>query len=136
MPFAEECRGHWVFTASSKQPPYVVDAGVQPIIQPGEVYSGMYGRVNVSFFPYANSGKKGVGCGLNGVQKLRDGEPLSGRVTAEEAFGAPLPGTPAAAATPFAGGAPAYPAQARPAAGYGTMPAGYPQIDPITGQPR
>lgn len=55
--------------------PYVVDANIQPILQQSEIYSGMYGRANVSFFPYNASGKKGIGCGLNGVQKLRDGEP-------------------------------------------------------------
>ena len=85
-PFGEECKGCWVFTASSKQAPFVVDAQVQNIINPQEVYSGMYGNVNVTFFPYNSNGRKGVGCGLNGVQKVRDGEPLSGRVTAAEAF--------------------------------------------------
>lgn len=91
MPYGEECKGHWVFTASSKadRAPFVVDANVQPILQQAEVYSGMYGQVNVSFFPYNNSGKKGIGCGLNGVQKLRDGEPLGSQISAEEAFGVP-----------------------------------------------
>ena len=28
MPYGEECRGCWVFTASSKQAPFVVDANV------------------------------------------------------------------------------------------------------------
>ena len=37
----------------------------------------MYGRVSIRFFPYFNSGKKGIGCGLNNVQKLEDGEILS-----------------------------------------------------------
>ena len=86
MPFGEECKGCWVFTASGKQAPFVVDAQVQNIINPQEVYSGMYGNVSVTFFPYNNNGKKGIGCGLNGVQKVMDGEPLSGRVTAAEAF--------------------------------------------------
>ena len=31
----------------------------------------------MNFFPYAVSGKKGIGCGLGNVQKLMDGEPLS-----------------------------------------------------------
>ena len=95
MPFGEECRGCWVFTASSKQPPFVVDGQVQRIISPAEVYSGMWGNVNVNFFPYSSNGKKGVGCGLNGVQKTRDGDPIPGRVTPEEAFqpvAAPAPG--------------------------------------------
>ena len=50
--FGEECRGCWVFTASSKQAPFVVDAQVQPIIDPTQVYSGMWANVNVTFFAY------------------------------------------------------------------------------------
>lgn len=98
QPFGPECKGHWVFTASSKadRPPFVVDANVQKIINPAEIYSGMYCNVNISFYAYNNSGKKGIGCGLNGVQKTRDGEPLGGGVTAEEAFG----GQPTAQAAP------------------------------------
>lgn len=108
--FGEECRGMWVFTASSKQAPFVVDANVQPIINPTQVYSGMWGNVNVNFFPYANAGKKGIGCGLNGVQKTQDGDPLGGHVTAEEAFGpASAPAVPAyGAAMPATPGAAGY----------------------------
>lgn len=109
--FGEECKGCWVFTASTKQPPFVVDEYVQNIIDPTKVYSGMWGNVNVTFFAYNNAGKKGIGCGLNGVQKIRDGEALGGQITAQEAF-KPV-GTPPSAA----------PAYAPPA------------VDPITGQP-
>lgn len=94
MAFGPECKGHWVFTASAKAdyPPEVVDKMRNPIINQSEVYSGMYGRVNVNFFPYAFGGKKGIGCGLGPVQKLRDGEALGGgRVSAAQAFGAPQP---------------------------------------------
>ena len=113
MAFGPECRGCWVFTASSKadRPPFVVDTQVQPIIDPTQVYSGMWGNVNVTFFAYNNAGKKGIGCGLNGVQKIRDGETLGGQITAQEAFKAV--GAPPTAA----------PAYAPPA------------VDPITGQP-
>lgn len=86
QPYGEECRGCWVLTASSKNPPFVVDNQVQNIIDPTQVYSGMWGNVNVNFFAYNSAGKKGIGCGLNGVQKTRDGEPLTSRVTAQEAF--------------------------------------------------
>lgn len=95
MPFGDECKGHWVFTASSKQPPKLVDASIQPIITPGEIYSGIYARVGVDFFAYANAGKKGIGCGLGNVQKISDGDPLGGGRSAEEDFG-----TPTAAAAP------------------------------------
>ena len=145
MPFGDECKGHWVVTASNKNAPFVVDANVQPILQQNEVYSGMYGRASITLFPYASNGRKGVGCALNGIQKLRDGEALSGRVSAEDAFGTPAPGTPAYGAVPPQAPvyapqpqAPAYPAYAQqPAAvpaGYPQQPAG-PQIDPITGLP-
>lgn len=87
MPFGEECKGHWVFTASSKQQQAVVDLNIQPILNQTEVYSGMFARVNVNFFPYNTNGKKGIGCGLGPVQKIADGEPLGGRVSAEAAFG-------------------------------------------------
>lgn len=115
QPFGEECRGCWVFTASSKNQPFVVDAQVQNIIDPTQVYSGMWGNVNVNFFPYNSNGKKGVGCGLNGVQKTRDGEPLGNRVTAQEAF-RPVAQAPA------------------PAPNYSQQYAA-PAVDPITGQP-
>ncbi len=113
--FGAECKGCWAFTASSKadRPPFVVDAQVQKIINPAEIYSGCYGNVSVTFFAYNSAGKKGVGCGLNGIQKTRDGEPLGSRVTAEEAFSV----VGAAPAAPAWGAAPA------PAPAWGAAPA-------------
>lgn len=52
-----------------------------------DFYSGCYGAVTVNFFPYENSGNKGIGCGLNNVVKLEDGDKLSGGRTADEDFG-------------------------------------------------
>lgn len=90
--FGPECKGHWVLTASSKQQQSVVDLNLNPIINQSEVYSGMYGRVNINFFAYSNSGNKGIGAGLGPVQKTRDGEALGGRVSVEQAFGDALAG--------------------------------------------
>lgn len=84
-PYGPECKGHWVIALSSKQQQAIVDANMNPIMNQTEVYSGMYGRVHINFYPYSNK-KKGVGAGLGPVQKLRDGEPLGGRVSAEQAF--------------------------------------------------
>lgn len=121
MAFGPECKGHWVFTASAKvdYPPEVVDANRNPIINQSEVYSGMYAYVNVSFYPYAFGGKKGIGCGLGPVMKVRDGESLGGRaMTAAQAFGnIPMPTQ-----------QPAYSQQAGQAAGSRG-------VDPITGLP-
>lgn len=92
MPFGDECKGHWVFTASSKidYPPEIVDVSGNRIISPSEIYSGIYARVHVNFYPYAFGGKKGIGVGLGPVQKVSDGEPLGGgAVSASAVFGAP-----------------------------------------------
>lgn len=114
-PYGEECRGHMVMTASSKTKPSVVDLNVQPIIDPNGFYSGCYARATINFYTYNRNGNKGVGCGLNNVQKLEDGEPLSGRTTADEDFGGqnawngpasyPLPGQ---GASSYGYGQPAY----------------------------
>lgn len=85
--FSEECKGYWVMTASSEQKPQVVDINLNEIMNPAEIYSGMFARVSIRFFPYFNSGKKGIGCGLCNVQKLEDGEPLGGRTNAADDFG-------------------------------------------------
>jgi hypothetical protein len=87
MPFGEECKGHFVFTASSKLAPEIVDLSMQRILKQTDIYSGIYARVSVRFFPYASNGKKGIGCGLGPVQKIQNGEPLGSRVSAALAFG-------------------------------------------------
>ncbi|MED1419046.1 DUF2815 family protein [Bacillus smithii] len=93
MPFGEECKGHWVFTASAglDHPPKIVDINLNPIIDPTEVYSGMYGRIAINFAPYSNAGKKGIGAYIStNVQKTRDGDPLGAAApAAADDFGAP-----------------------------------------------
>lgn len=87
--YGEECKGHWVINcnANPDHPPKAVDAQLQPIINESDVYSGIYGYVNVNFYPYFFSGKKGIGCGLNAVMKTRDGQPLGGSApSVDEAF--------------------------------------------------
>ena len=95
-PFGAECKGHWVFTASNKNPVQMVDAGMNPILQKGELYSGCYARVCVSIFAYNSNGKRGIGFGLEAVQKLRDGDPLGGGVSVADAFGGAPAAQPAA----------------------------------------
>lgn len=153
-PFGPEAKGHWVLTASSKQQQAIVDANLNPIIDQTQVYSGMYGRVNINFFAFSNSGNRGIGAGLGPVQKLTDGEPLGGQISAEQAFGN-VPQQPSYGQQPtypqqgFGGQhgytTPQQPAYAPPAqTGYGQQPnqqptypqqPQQPQIDPITGKP-
>lgn len=109
-PFGPEAKGHWVFTASSAEdkPVEVVDANMQPIISPTQIYSGVYANISVNFFPYNFQGKKGIGCGLGPVQKVADGEPLGGQAPS--------------ASTVFTATQPAQPTQGQ-------------RINPMTGQP-
>ena len=109
-PFGPECKGCWVFAASTPadKPVDVVDAQMNRIIDATQVYSGIYANVCVNFFAYKYQGKKGIGCGLGPVQKVRDGEKLGGSApTASSVFHA-IPQTGAQSA---------------------------PDVNPLTGQP-
>ena len=75
-PFGPECKGCWVINVSTKNPPVVVDAFRNPITDPGEVYSGCYGRASINFYGYSRNGNKGISAGLLSIQKLHDGEPF------------------------------------------------------------
>ena len=78
--------GHYFLNANSTTAPGIVDADCQPILTRSEVYSGVYGRASISFYAFNSSGNRGIACGLNNLQKLRDGEPLGGRASAESDF--------------------------------------------------
>lgn len=78
--------GCMFLNASSTVAPGIVDAKRQPITDHSLVYSGVYGRASVTFFAFNVDGNRGISCGLNNLQKIRDGEPLSARIPAEEDF--------------------------------------------------
>lgn len=72
--------------ATSKKQPGVVDAKVQRIINPSDVYGGCYGVASLRAFFYKEEGNVGISFGLVNCQKTRDGEPLGGRSTPEMDF--------------------------------------------------
>lgn len=72
--------------ANSATAPGIVDANCQSIIDRSEVYSGVYGRASINFYAFNSNGNKGIACGLNNLQKIRDGEPLGGKSRAEDDF--------------------------------------------------
>ena len=72
--------------ANSTTVPGVVDANRNEILDKSEVYSGCYGRASISFYAFNANGNKGIACGLNNLQKIKDGEPLGGRASAESDF--------------------------------------------------
>lgn len=72
--------------ANSTTKPGIVDADCQHILERSEVYSGVYGRASINFYAFNSNGNKGIACGLNNLQKIRDGEPLGGKPRAEDDF--------------------------------------------------
>lgn len=84
---AEEYAGMYFLNANSNQKPGIIDMYKNEILDPTEVYSGCWGRASINFFPFNSNGNKGVGVGLNNIQKLGDDEPLGGaRASAEDDF--------------------------------------------------
>ncbi|ARP51075.1 DUF2815 family protein [Caproicibacterium sp. XB2] len=78
----------YFINANSTTAPGIVDADRQPILERSEVYSGVYGRASISMYSFNTNGNKGIACGLNNLQKIRDGEPLGSRSRAEDDFAA------------------------------------------------
>ena len=72
--------------ANSSTAPGIVDADRNPILDRSEVYSGVYGRASVNFYAFNSNGNKGIACSLNNLQKIRDGEHLGGKSSAEDDF--------------------------------------------------
>ena len=76
----------YFINANSATAPGIVDANCNPILERSEVYSGVYGRASINFYAFNSNGNKGIACGLNNLQKIRDGEPLGGKSRAEDDF--------------------------------------------------
>ena len=85
-PDDEAYENSYFVNANSKDRPNVVDKNVKAILDQSEVYSGCYGRASITFYAFNQNGNKGIACGLQNIQKLSEGEPLSGRSRAEDDF--------------------------------------------------
>ena len=81
--------GHYFINARSTKPVAVVDRKRVPIVNSDELYGGCKGKIAITFYPYSTSGNHGVGVGLDGVQKISDGESFGGgRPSVENMFDA------------------------------------------------
>lgn len=85
-PDDEAYANSYFINANSASAPGIVDADRQPIIDHSEIYSGVYGRASINFYAFNSNGNKGIACGLNNLQKIKDGEPLGGKSRAEDDF--------------------------------------------------
>ena len=85
-PDDEAYANSYFINANATTAPGIVDVDRNPILTRSEVYSGVYGRASISFYAFNSNGNKGIACGLNNLQKVRDGEPLGGKASAEDDF--------------------------------------------------
>lgn len=82
----EAYQDSYFVNASSKQAPQIVGPRCTQIMSQDEVYSGCYCVASLNFYPFDTNGSRGIACGLNNIMKIRDGEPLGGRASAESDF--------------------------------------------------
>lgn len=76
-------------SASTKYKPKVMileDGVTADALDQDDFYSGCYGAAVLNFYPYSASGNNGIGAGMNLVIKTRDGEKLSGGISADTAL--------------------------------------------------
>lgn len=85
-PDDEAYANSYFINANSATAPGIVDADRNTIINRSEVYSGVYGRASINLYAFNSNGNKGIACGLNNLQKIKDGEPLGGKSRAEDDF--------------------------------------------------
>lgn len=85
-PHDEAYANSYFINANSATAPGIVDADRNTIIDRSEVYSGVYGRASINLYAFNSNGNKGIACGLNNLQKIKDGEPLGGKSRAEDDF--------------------------------------------------
>lgn len=73
----------------TKQKPGIVDARLQEILAPDDVWPGQLARVSYKAFAYNVSGNAGVSFGLNNIQIIKKDMPrLDGRMAANKEFDA------------------------------------------------
>lgn len=85
-PDDEAYADEYFINANSATAPGIVDADRNPILDRSEVYSGVYSHASINFYAFNSNGNKGIACGLNNLQKIKDGEPLGGKSRAEDDF--------------------------------------------------
>lgn len=63
-----------------------IRAAIKAAYEEGESKLKGNGRASINFYAFNSNGNKGIACGLNNLQKIRDGEPLGGKPRAEDDF--------------------------------------------------
>lgn len=84
-------KGAIFLTLKNKERPGLIDAKCNDILDTADFYAGCYARATVEAYAYDQKGNKGVAFGLRNIQKVKEGEPLTGRTKAQDDF-APIEG--------------------------------------------
>ncbi len=82
----KEYKNHYFVNATSKYKPGIVDRNLNEITDEKEIYPGCYARVSINFYPFNKNGQVGIGCGINNLQKIGDGEYISINSRPEDDF--------------------------------------------------
>jgi hypothetical protein len=77
-------KGWHFFAAATAEKPSVVDAAVQPVTDPKEIYAGRWARISVRPYCYDNK-SSGVSFGLSNIQLLQH-DTVFGRTSASQDF--------------------------------------------------
>lgn len=85
MPDGHEAGAIFINLKSPKKPG-LIGPSKKKIEDETEFYAGCWARAQVNAYAYEVRGNAGISFGLQNVQKVGEGEPLSGRMRAEDAF--------------------------------------------------
>lgn len=87
---AEIYKGHLYARADSKQPPGLFDEQRNDIMDKRELFSGCFCRASLFMVPYENvggrDGRSGIKLYLQGIQRVKKGEPFGGGGSSREDF--------------------------------------------------
>lgn len=79
-------KGSFYLNAKNSRKPIIVNSDKEEILDPSEIYSGIYAKAAIGFFAYNKNGNRGIGCSLDIVMKTADGEPLGTTISIDDAF--------------------------------------------------
>jgi hypothetical protein len=78
--------GCYYINCTSPSRPKLLNQRKEQITSEDEFYAGVYCRASINFYAYNVDGGIGISAGLNNIQKVKDGEKISSRPTAEQEF--------------------------------------------------
>lgn len=79
-------KNSFYLNAKNEQKPGLVYPDKSEILDPSELYSGIYAKAAIGFYCYNVNGHRGIGVSLDFLMKMADGKPLGSVISVDEAF--------------------------------------------------